>query len=1346
MATYLKGVTDYIPEVQPWSPDYNFYQNVLERKQTQYDRGWEQVNTVYNSILNAPMMRSQNIERRDNFFKNIEGQIQQMSGVDLSLAQNVDQASQVFKPFYEDPNIVKDIGFTKSYHNEMQVAEGLRNATDKSKGGGKYWEGGVRAMQYKAQEFVDANDQDAMRINPPRFTPYVNFMEKATAAVKEAGFNMVQEKDTGKWLVKTQNGQQLVGPLMDFMSSRFGDDPELTSFFKTKAYLLRKENPEAAINQFELSQMQAESRSEEEYKAKIAEKTDKKRYNEAASVINDTDTQVKSGLQQLLDRKNAIETKINNEGILPGSPEDKAYQDILASEKGKQASVESIDKVASMTNNMQYIDKDGNKISNEALDGVVANALMMREIGTAANTLAYKDYQVTMKANPYAVASHTSALAQQRDFLNHQYRTTESLVKDIRSKASIHRKMLFETKNLDPRTGLPRYTPPGTDPIQGGGMGVGDPADIAAKMDQYIAMGYPPAMAVQMARSEFSGVSSNGGSGKTLKLNESSEEPGYAVPLAEAPKAGVTSQEDIKMTTDSANADTRVQNAIEAASPGPRQTDKSGTGLMVATNNFVAEKASIIENWRKEGKDFQNQFTERKVNALLDIASDPTNPYYEKAKNMMIGIGDAMLANEKKGGREINDLKMSGVWSQHFSDFPNSNNSLGYNPDAIKKLASSNLGRALMEAAGADVLYDAFSNKNPKVVIPSYNDGQLVDPASENIVSKREYENLLMRSAPMPGVPVKPLSADEIDAIKKYEYVTSAPRLSNMGADFGLGSDIPDLGFTSFDELTQIGFSNMRIDAADRSKNNFVNQMTEAKRVFTVAADEEGAGVVDKFVRKNVWEDRKNNGYGGLTSLGTIYKRVAHLDDETIDAYHKENYSGASGMLNAIGEGFAGGRYQGSIPELEQEYLYGKEQFDNKGMKNMLANSELVIDYPLPSNLDQDALWQNAKQKPVPGRDPNQAASPYPLPGMQSKDFSSTGKAATWRALIKDPNTKIVRQGNNVTIDSPYLKGSLPVAYDLNAIETSNIYDEIFQEVYDKAGTARADFMNTAQNVGGKNPGKYLSFPGDFGVNNGNFNYVAPTMSNVRVQAGLPTQAHEEVKPLLQEIENNLNEDLSQYGFTGQQGSADLLKLANFSLANPEKQDRDNPLYHVNITPVYGNSKISKVDIEMDPANRQQYIEKRKLGISGVKLPDGGYSHGSTIPTKGTYYVYNSQSDIIKKQQPDPYYTLVGLSEGEPYNDTSLMEEIGGQVSYQKVGDKIKITPTFKYYDYETQGYRTQTLDDKLVPLKGTNWKTQFEEEYYNLYLIYKDLDDRKKQAKSNDEMITNTDHYQQKQ
>jgi len=202
MATYLQGVTDYIPQIQPWTPDLNFYQNVLERKQQKYDMGWEKVNTMYNSILNAPMLRQQNIQTRDNFFEKIDHQIHQMAGVDLSLEQNVSASADVFKPFYENENIIKDIGFTKKYQDESQRAEYFRTCLDKEKCGGQYWEGGAKALNYRAQDFIDASDADALRMSAPNYTPYVNFMDRAMTAAKEADLSITY--DTNRVVILLQ--------------------------------------------------------------------------------------------------------------------------------------------------------------------------------------------------------------------------------------------------------------------------------------------------------------------------------------------------------------------------------------------------------------------------------------------------------------------------------------------------------------------------------------------------------------------------------------------------------------------------------------------------------------------------------------------------------------------------------------------------------------------------------------------------------------------------------------------------------------------------------------------------------------------------------------------------------------------------------------------------------------------------------------------------------------------------------------------------------------------------------------------------------------------------------------
>ena len=130
MATYLQGVTDYIPQLQPFRPDYNFLGNILQTKQTKYDAAKRKVSDLYGSLLNAPLTKDSNIQRRDEFFKIIDDDIKKISGLDLSLQQNVDQAEKVFKGFTDDKYLVKDMVWTKKFENNVQKHENLKNCTD----------------------------------------------------------------------------------------------------------------------------------------------------------------------------------------------------------------------------------------------------------------------------------------------------------------------------------------------------------------------------------------------------------------------------------------------------------------------------------------------------------------------------------------------------------------------------------------------------------------------------------------------------------------------------------------------------------------------------------------------------------------------------------------------------------------------------------------------------------------------------------------------------------------------------------------------------------------------------------------------------------------------------------------------------------------------------------------------------------------------------------------------------------------------------------------------------------------------------------------------------------------
>ena len=115
MATYIKGVTDYIPVLEPFKPDYKFLSDVLTVREDRYDTNFKSLNNLYSKVVYAPLSREDNEDTRQQYANRLSNGLKQISGTDLSLQQNVDVAKGLFKPFFEDKSIVKDLAFTKMY-------------------------------------------------------------------------------------------------------------------------------------------------------------------------------------------------------------------------------------------------------------------------------------------------------------------------------------------------------------------------------------------------------------------------------------------------------------------------------------------------------------------------------------------------------------------------------------------------------------------------------------------------------------------------------------------------------------------------------------------------------------------------------------------------------------------------------------------------------------------------------------------------------------------------------------------------------------------------------------------------------------------------------------------------------------------------------------------------------------------------------------------------------------------------------------------------------------------------------------------------------------------------------
>tara|TARA_R100000654_G_scaffold20935_3_gene42297 strand:- start:9980 stop:13546 length:3567 start_codon:yes stop_codon:yes gene_type:complete len=212
MATYIKGVTDYIPVLEPFKPDYKFLSDVLSVRQDRYDTNFKSLNNLYSKVVYAPLTREDNKQRREQYSNKISNGLKQVSGLDLSLQQNVDVAKGVFKPFFEDKALIKDMAFTKSYQTQMGTANRLR--TDSTSD--KYWDIGVQGLQMQMEKFRDGTAEEAAVMGMPNYIANPNLYKKSFDALKDSGLEIKQTTLEGDWIVTTKNGTALTNHITGY--------------------------------------------------------------------------------------------------------------------------------------------------------------------------------------------------------------------------------------------------------------------------------------------------------------------------------------------------------------------------------------------------------------------------------------------------------------------------------------------------------------------------------------------------------------------------------------------------------------------------------------------------------------------------------------------------------------------------------------------------------------------------------------------------------------------------------------------------------------------------------------------------------------------------------------------------------------------------------------------------------------------------------------------------------------------------------------------------------------------------------------------------------------------------
>jgi hypothetical protein len=400
MATYLQGVTDYIPQFQPFQPDLNFYGNVLQTKQTQYDTNWKAMNKMYGQYYHAELTRDPNIAKKDNYLKQAEFNLKRVSQLDLSLEQNVTQAAQIFKPFYEDKGLMKDMAWTKNFNRQYGMAQSYKGAYD-DKQRAKYWDVGLREMDYMKDEFKNASEGDAMSFGNVQYTPYVNTVKEAQKLAKESGLSIesVDFSEDKRFIVKTKNGEQLIEPLQKLFEAELGSNPGIQAVYKSQAYVNRKDYAYSNAAQFGGDKDKAEMKYLEDSFNVLKEKS-VARYNQ----LRDNSTAYDKRIKDLEEQKKNGKASPEVDEMLKVYQTNKEINDKVLSRAEQDNEMINGGESKTTTTSTGFQNPYGDvKSLRWKVDNGMASLLMQKDLDEAAHIFAYKDAKQDIDANPYAV-------------------------------------------------------------------------------------------------------------------------------------------------------------------------------------------------------------------------------------------------------------------------------------------------------------------------------------------------------------------------------------------------------------------------------------------------------------------------------------------------------------------------------------------------------------------------------------------------------------------------------------------------------------------------------------------------------------------------------------------------------------------------------------------------------------------------------------------------------------------------------------------------------------------------------------------------------------------------------
>jgi hypothetical protein len=238
MATYLQGVTDTGFNSVTTTPNLPYLMNALQKVTARYEKNYNDLSNQYSKITNSLLLNPENNEFRNKFLENSKDALKTLSTSDLSVQSNIDQAEQIFSPFWEDKDMLADYAVSKAYQQQKEKYLSLKNS-DKKEERDQAWDMGLAYVNLTASEMALAKRGDGS-IQNVQARPYisnVNINKELFEELKNLGFEngVITKTYAGNGYIKTiTNGKGTKQLYTDVLQKIFKNRLDLRDWFKVQ--------------------------------------------------------------------------------------------------------------------------------------------------------------------------------------------------------------------------------------------------------------------------------------------------------------------------------------------------------------------------------------------------------------------------------------------------------------------------------------------------------------------------------------------------------------------------------------------------------------------------------------------------------------------------------------------------------------------------------------------------------------------------------------------------------------------------------------------------------------------------------------------------------------------------------------------------------------------------------------------------------------------------------------------------------------------------------------------------------------------------------------------------------